>query len=48
MIAEAALCLRDTARATTSGGVWTPAAAMGAPLIERLQSHAGLKFGIEG
>jgi len=48
MIAEAALCLRDTALATTKGGVWTPAAAMGAPLIERLQSRAGLKFGIEG
>lgn len=47
MISEAALCLNDTPRETTPGGVWTPASAMGAPLIERLQAKAGLTFAIE-
>jgi short subunit dehydrogenase-like uncharacterized protein len=47
MIAEAAICLaRDIDRERTPGGVWTPAAAMGTTLIERLQAKAGLKFGI--
>jgi len=48
MIAEAALCLRDTPRDATPAGIWTPAAAMGATLIERLQARAGLAFAIEG
>jgi short subunit dehydrogenase-like uncharacterized protein len=30
-----------------SGGLWTPAAAMGDALIKRLQAHAGLTFQIE-
>mgnify|MGYP002623682676 CR=1 FL=1 len=47
MISEAALCLADTSRETTPGGIWTPAAAMGAPLIERLQARAGLTFTLE-
>ncbi|MGE0742092.1 MAG: trans-acting enoyl reductase family protein [Hyphomonadaceae bacterium] len=47
MITEAALCLNDTPRAATPGGVWTPAAAMGAKLIERLQARAGLQFAVE-
>jgi short subunit dehydrogenase-like uncharacterized protein len=46
MIAEAALCLLDEARGT-AGGIWTPAAAMAAPLIARLQANAGLRFAIE-
>jgi short subunit dehydrogenase-like uncharacterized protein len=47
MITESALCLiRDVADAP--GGIWTPAALMGAPLIARLQAHAGLTFGVEG
>jgi short subunit dehydrogenase-like uncharacterized protein len=46
MIAEAALCLRLEASATP-GGIWTPAAALGQPLIDRLQARAGLRFGIE-
>ncbi len=29
------------------GGIWTPAAALGAPLIDRLQANAGLTFAIE-
>lgn len=45
MIAQAALCLaRDVDRSQTPGGIWTPAAAMGQPLIARLQAHAGLAF----
>ncbi len=45
MIAEAALCLaRDIDRARTPGGVWTPAAAMGMTLVERLRAKAGLTF----
>ncbi len=43
MIAESAvaLALDDVA---TVGGIWTPAAALGAGLIERLTRNAGLKF----
>jgi short subunit dehydrogenase-like uncharacterized protein len=48
MITEAALCLKDTPRATTPGGVWTAAAAMGETLIARLGEKAGLRFGLEG
>lgn len=45
MITEVALCLvRDIDRTTTPGGVWTPGAAMGMPLIERLRERAGLTF----
>ena len=48
MIAESALCLtRDVPRALTPGGIYTPAPAMGAALIERLEAHAGLTFSIE-
>ncbi len=48
MISESALCLaRDVGHETTAGGIWTPAAAMGAKLIDRLQSHAGLTFALE-
>jgi len=45
MIAEAGLCLvQDVDRTQTQGGVWTPAAAMGLPLVNRLQAKAGLSF----
>jgi short subunit dehydrogenase-like uncharacterized protein len=44
MIAESALCLLAVRRDVTPGGIWTPAAAMGGPLIARLQAHAGLRF----
>ena len=48
MIAESALCLaRDIDRNETTGGVYTPAPAMGEALINRLQANAGLKFSIE-
>ena len=49
MIAESALCLtRDVSRDATPGGVYTPAAAMGEALINRLEEHAGLTFALEG
>ncbi|MDB5423310.1 MAG: saccharopine dehydrogenase [Phenylobacterium sp.] len=46
MLAEAAICLvKDCA--DVPGGVWTPGAAMGAKLIDRLQKNAGLTFTVE-
>ncbi len=45
MLAESAICLaRDDV--PTGGGVWTPAAAMGAPLLKRLTENAGLTFDV--
>jgi len=46
MISEAAMCLLLDAQATP-GGIWTPAPAMGAALISRLQRFAGLSFSVE-
>ncbi|MEE9347232.1 MAG: saccharopine dehydrogenase NADP-binding domain-containing protein [Robiginitomaculum sp.] len=47
MISEAALCLtRDVSKSQTGGGVYTAAPAMGAALIARLTTHAGLTFDI--
>ncbi|MBP6278924.1 MAG: saccharopine dehydrogenase NADP-binding domain-containing protein [Rhodocyclaceae bacterium] len=46
MIAEAAVCLLNES-AATKGGIWTPAAAMGMPLINRLVDNAGLTFAVE-
>ena len=46
MLAEAAMGLLHNPE-LASGGLWTPAAAMGDALIERLQAHAGLTFQIE-
>lgn len=46
MIAESAVCLVKNPDAA-SGGIWTPASAMGALLIERLQDNAGLTFQVE-
>ena len=46
MLGESAVCLaRD--ELSVGGGFWTPASAMGEPLIERLQARAGLSFSIE-
>jgi len=48
MISESALCLaRDVSRDEAAGGVWTPGAALGAKLIARLETHAGMKFSLE-
>jgi short subunit dehydrogenase-like uncharacterized protein len=46
MLAEAALCLVKDCP-DTPGGVWTPGAAMGMKLVERLQKNAGLTFSVE-
>ena len=46
MIAEAAICLIGEA-AATPGGVWTPGAAMGQKLIDRLVANAGMTFEAE-
>jgi short subunit dehydrogenase-like uncharacterized protein len=46
MITEAAVCLLQEAQDTT-GGIWTPASAMGARLRVRLQKNAGLAFAVE-
>jgi len=46
MLTEAAMCLLHNPE-LASGGLWTPAAALGDALIERLQAHAGLTFQIE-
>ncbi len=46
MISEAAVCLLQDATATP-GGIWTPASAMGTPLIGRLQKNAGMSFAVE-
>ena len=49
MIGEAAVCLAlDIEKSQTAGGFWTPASAMGAPLIARLTENAGLTFSVEG
>jgi len=48
MLAQSALCLLHEAdRSVTAGGVWTPGAAMGMLLVQRLREHAGLTFEIE-
>ena len=46
MIAESAVCLLQNPQ-VASGGIWTPAAAMGSLLIDRLRRNAGLTFEIE-
>jgi short subunit dehydrogenase-like uncharacterized protein len=47
MIAETSICLvKDAPEAP--GGVWTPAAALGPKLVERLVANAGLTFAVEG
>ncbi|MDB4451148.1 saccharopine dehydrogenase, partial [Pseudomonadales bacterium] len=46
MIAESAVCLLENPDAA-SGGIWTPASAMGSLLIDRLQNNAGLTFALE-
>ncbi|MBU2676106.1 MAG: saccharopine dehydrogenase NADP-binding domain-containing protein [Gammaproteobacteria bacterium] len=43
MLSECAVCLAKDELAV-GGGVWTPASAMGGPLLERLQKNAGLTF----
>lgn len=47
MLGEAGACLAlDVDKADPPGGFWTPATIFGERLIERLQQHAGVTFGI--
>ena len=47
MLGQAALCLRDdVSKDAVPGGFWTPASALAAPLMKRLEQHAGLKFSL--
>jgi short subunit dehydrogenase-like uncharacterized protein len=46
MIAECAVCLLTQSKETT-GGIWTPAPALGKDIITRLQANAGLTFAVE-
>jgi short subunit dehydrogenase-like uncharacterized protein len=46
MIAECAVCLLKESKETT-GGIWTPAPALGKDIITRLQANAGLTFAVE-
>ena len=43
IIAETAICLLKTSP-SPAGGVWTPGAALGERLIDRLTAHAGMTF----
>jgi short subunit dehydrogenase-like uncharacterized protein len=43
MISECAVALAN-GEASVPGGFWTPAAAMGRPLVKRLTENAGLTF----
>jgi short subunit dehydrogenase-like uncharacterized protein len=45
MIAESALTLLEI---DSAGGILTPGGVMAAPLLARLEAHAGLKFTVEG
>lgn len=48
IITECALCLaKDITSEQTGGGIWTPAAAMGDQLLDRLTASAGLTFEME-
>lgn len=45
MLTEAALCLaEDQDRMSVGGGFWTPEAAMGGVLRDRIINHAGMRF----
>ena len=46
MLAESAICLAKD-RLATRGGIWTPAAAMGNSLLQRMRNNAGLTFDLE-
>ncbi|NVO06125.1 MAG: saccharopine dehydrogenase NADP-binding domain-containing protein [Rhodoferax sp.] len=48
MLAESALCLvQDMRPEALAGGIWTPGAAFGMALVQRLQDRAGLSFSTE-
>ena len=50
MLGESATTLLHLPRegaAGVAGGFWTPATALGDPLIEALETHAGLTFAVQ-
>lgn len=48
MLAQSAICLaKDVSKEEVAGGFWTPASAMGDPLIDRLEKYAGLAFRVQ-
>lgn len=48
MLVESALCLaQDADDLRVGGGSWTPAAALGHALVDRLTAHAGIRFELE-
>ncbi len=46
MLAEAAAALVELDADEVGGGFWTPATAFGDRLVERLESHAGIRFDV--
>ena len=46
MLGESAVAFLDLDPAGVGGGFWTPASAFGDALIERLESHAGVRFDV--
>ena len=48
MLAEAAAALVELDAGEVGGGFWTPATAFGDRLVERLESHAGIRFDVLG
>ena len=46
MLAESAICLAKD-KIAIEGGIWTPAAAMGDALLQRMKTNAGLSFELE-
>ncbi len=47
MLGEAAVCLATEVPKEKGGGFWTPATLLGEPLIERLNTRAGVTFSID-
>ena len=48
MLGEAAVALVELDADEVGGGFWTPSTALGDRLLERLESHAGLRFDVLG
>ncbi len=46
MLGESAACFLDLDSSDVGGGFWTPASAFGDLLVERLESHAGVRFDV--
>jgi len=46
MLGESAVAFLDLSATDVGGGFWTPASAFGEALVERLESHAGVRFDV--